>query len=298
METNSKAVNLSSGVMQMAATCARQCNASVIRPFAFRHLGGNPRRIYVAETACCILGRVVGPRLSVVMPVYNELPTMPEVLNRVLDVPIEKEVLIVDDGSTDGSAERGQDIARNEKAIRWLSNERHGGKGLALRTGFASATGEYVVVQDADLEYDPSEIPKLLDPLIAGHADAVYGSRFLVGDARKALSVQQYLANRLLTGLCNRLTGLRLTDMETCYKAIRRDLLQSIPLQEDGFGCEPEITCKLAQVGARVVEVSVSYAGRGYREGKKIRAWDGLRAVFCIVKYSRNLRLRRGQGRR
>ena len=223
--------------------------------------------------------------LSVVIPVYNEGSTLREIVARVQAVAIEKEILIVDDGSTDGSADIATEISRCHSNVRVLRHERNQGKGRALRTGFKFATGEFVIIQDADLEYDPADYPKLLNPLLRGYADAVFGSRFLTSSEHRVLYFRHYLGNRLLTFLSNLATDLNLTDMESCYKVFRRKLLQSIVLEENRFGFEPEITSKIAKAGARVYEVGISYHGRTYQEGKKIRPRDGLWALWCIAKY-------------
>ena len=224
-------------------------------------------------------------KLSVVIPVYNERSTLHEIVERVQAVRIEKEILIVDDASTDGSAEIATEISRRHANVTALRHERNEGKGRALRTGFEIATGDFVIVQDADLEYDPADYPKLLNPLLQGNADAVYGSRFLTSSEHRVLYFRHYLGNRLLTLLSNLATDLNLTDMECCYKVFRRDLLESIVLEENRFGFEPEITSKIAKAGARVYEVGISYHGRTYEQGKKIRPRDGLLALWCIVKY-------------
>ena len=221
-----------------------------------------------------------------VIPVYDEASTLREIVSRVQAVDIDKEVLIVDDASTDGSHEVARSAAGQWDNVRVFRQERNRGKGYALRTGFAHATGDFVIVQDADLEYDPKDYPKLLNPLLQDKADAVYGSRFLTGSEHRVLYYRHYLGNRLLTLLSNLATDLNLTDMESCYKAFRRTLLQSIVLEEDRFGFEPEITAKVAKAGARVYEVGISYHGRTYAQGKKIRPKDGLRALWCIAKYS------------
>lgn len=225
------------------------------------------------------------PRLSVVIPVYNEVDTLREVVKRVQAVGIDKEILIVDDGSTDGSQEVAGELASAAENVKALRHERNQGKGSALRTGFSHAIGDFVIVQDADLEYDPADYPKLLRPLVQGKADAVYGSRFLTGSEHRVLYYRHYLGNRFLTMLSNLATDLNLTDMESCYKVFRRDLLRSLVIQEDRFGFEPEITSKIAKAGARVYEVGISYHGRTYAEGKKIRPRDGLWALWCILKY-------------
>ncbi len=222
------------------------------------------------------------PTLTVVVPVFNEKDTVREILRRVRASPVDKEIVVVDDGSTDGTrellaAETGDDL-------RVILHEQNRGKGAALHTGFAAARGDVVIVQDADLEYDPAEFPTLLAPILDGRADAVFGSRFLSGPHR-VLYFRHRLGNGLLTFLSNLATNLNLTDMETCYKAVRRPLLQALPLVEKRFGFEPEVTAKLARTGARIYEVPCSYSGRTYEEGKKIGWKDGVRALWCIWKY-------------
>jgi len=236
--------------------------------------------------------------LSVVIPVFNEAATLRQIVQRIQALDISTEILIVDDGSTDGSDRIADELARQFENVQLLTHRRNFGKGRALRTGISHATGEYVIVQDADLEYDPNDYGKLLRPLMGGRADAVFGSRFLAGSEHRVLYFRHYLGNRFLTFLSNLTTDLNLTDMESCYKAFRRDLLQSIELEEDRFGIEPEITSKVAKAGARVYEVGISYHGRTYAEGKKIRARDGVWAIWCIVKYAlrRSKRWHRGTG--
>ena len=235
--------------------------------------------------------------ISLVIPVYNEKASLEELLRRVVAVDMPKELIVVDDFSTDGSrevlsrlAERGLPGLEgahpvNENRLQVLFQERNQGKGAALRRGFAAATGDVVVVQDADLEYDPQEIPRLVGPILDGHADVVFGSRF-IGETRRVLYYWHAVVNWGLTTLSNMTSGLNLTDMETCYKAFRRELIQSIQIEEDRFGFEPEITAKVARAGARVYEVPISYHGRTYEEGKKIGWKDGFRALYAIAKYS------------
>ncbi len=222
--------------------------------------------------------------LSVVMPCYNELSTIDTIVKRVLDSPYVAELIIVDDGSTDGTRERLQDF--DDHRVRVHLQEVNQGKGAALRTGFSLATADYVIVQDADLEYDPTEYPVLLSPLMRGDADVVYGSRFQSGRPKRVHLFWHSLGNRFLTTTSNMFTNLNLTDMETCYKAFRREIIQSIELEEDRFGIEPEITAKIAALRCRIWEVGISYAGRSYDEGKKIGWRDGVRAMICILKYS------------
>ncbi|MCD4824508.1 MAG: glycosyltransferase family 2 protein [Phycisphaerae bacterium] len=224
-------------------------------------------------------------KLTVVIPVYNEVGTIEDILAAVQAVPVEKEIVIVDDYSTDGTrgklAELGQ--AGN---VRVLLHEVNMGKGAALRTGFAAATGDIVVIQDADLEYDPAEYPRLIQPILDGKADVVYGSRFAGGESHRVLDYWHAKGNLFLTRMSNRWTNLYLTDMETCYKVFRREVIQAIDIEENRFGFEPEITAKLAAMRVRIYEVSISYEGRGFDEGKKIGVKDGFRALWCILKYN------------
>ena len=226
----------------------------------------------------------VAPCLSVVMPVYNEVGTVTEVIDRVLASPYTRELVIVDDGSSDGTSEVLGTVT--DPRVRVLQQPRNFGKGAALRRGFAAATAPFVLIQDADLEYDPAEYGKLLGPLLDGRADVVYGSRFYVSEARRVLYFWHSLGNRALTTVSNAFTNLNLSDMETCYKAFRREVVQSIHLREDRFGIEPEITAKIAAAGWRVYEVGISYSGRTYDEGKKIGWRDGVKAMYCVFRYS------------
>jgi len=223
-------------------------------------------------------------RLTVVIPVYNEVKTVESLLRRVREVPLRLEVIVVDDGSSDGTRDL---LPKLEGTLidRLVMHEHNRGKGAALRTGFAHATGDVVVVQDADLEYDPHELPLLLRPILTGKADAVYGSRFL-GGPHRVLFFWHSVGNRVLTLLSNMFTDVNLTDMETCYKMVRRELLQSLPLSANRFGIEPELTARLAQAGARIYELPISYDGRSYAEGKKIGWRDGVSALWCIWKYN------------
>lgn len=251
--------------------------------------------------------------LSVVIPVYNERASLMKTLDRVRRVPIRKEIVLVDDGSTDGSRGllRDMEAAANDdplNEIRFVFHERNRGKGSALRTGFSHITGDIVLIQDADLEYDPAEYPRLLEPILEDQADVVYGSRFLAqrgGQAhfagrtaqhepvldgskrRPSCSRGHYLGNRVLTKLSNLFTKLKLTDMETCYKVFRREVLDEVTptLQQNRFGIEPEVTAKLSRRNARVVEVPIRYSARGRRHGKKIRWRDGVNAIWCILRY-------------
>jgi glycosyltransferase involved in cell wall biosynthesis len=225
-------------------------------------------------------------KLSVVIPVYNECVTLRDVVERVLAVPLELEVLCVDDGSRDGSREILSALNRQYPQVQVFLQPRNMGKGAALRRGIQEATGDFVIIQDADLEYDPADYPLLLDPLIQGKADVVYGSRFLGAAPHRVLYFWHSVGNRVLTLLSNCLTNINLTDMETCYKVFRRDVIQSIPIEEDRFGFEPEITVKVAKRHLRIYEVGISYWGRTYEDGKKIGWKDGVRAVWCLLKYS------------
>ena len=217
------------------------------------------------------------------IPVYNEEQTIARVVGRVLEIPVSKEVIIVDDCSTDETRSILARIEQHDDVKVYLQNE-NAGKGAALRTGFEAATGDIIVVQDADLEYDSRDIPKLLPPIIKGESDVVYGSRF-IGDELQDESWIHRFGNGVLTGLSNLTTGLRLTDMETCYKAFRRDTLQSVEVEQNRFGFEPEITAKLAKRNATFSEVPIRYDARTYEEGKKIGVKDLINAVWCIAKY-------------
>ncbi|MGI8435559.1 MAG: glycosyltransferase family 2 protein [Chthoniobacterales bacterium] len=226
-------------------------------------------------------------KLSVVIPCYNERPTVAKLLAAVRLTPIESiEIIVVDDYSTDGTRELLEGECRSliDHLVLHPSNQ---GKGAAIRSGFARMTGDCVVVQDADLEYDPQEYPKLLDPVLRHGADAVYGSRFIGSDAHRVVYFWHMLGNRFLTLLSNMCSNLNLTDMETCYKLMRREIAQQITIEEDRFGVEPEITAKLARIpGCAIYEVGISYYGRTYQEGKKIGWRDGFRAIYAILKYN------------
>jgi glycosyltransferase involved in cell wall biosynthesis len=219
------------------------------------------------------------------MPVYNERATVAEVITTVLRQPAVSELIIVNDASSDGTRQVLEELKSNDSRIRVFHHEQNQGKGAALRTGIAHASADVVIIQDADMEYDPTEYPVLLKPILSGKADAVFGSRFIGSQEHRVLYFWHSMGNRFLTFLSNMFTNLNLTDMETCYKAVRREILQAIPIEENRFGFEPEITAKLAKKGVRMYEVAVSYHGRTYAEGKKINWKDGFQAIWCILKY-------------
>ena len=229
-----------------------------------------------------------GLRLSVVMPVYNEKDTVAESIRRVRAVPIPKQIILVDDGSTDGSREFLAGLETGDD-LEVHYHDRNRGKGAALRTGFAKATGDIVIVQDADLEYDANQFPCLIQPIVEGLADVVYGSRFTSGGPHRVLYFWHRVANRVLTTLSNMFTDLNLTDMETCYKVFRREVIEAIlpTLKQNRFGIEPEMTAKVARRGYRVYEIGVTYSGRTYEAGKKIGLRDAFKALWCIVRYWR-----------
>ena len=226
-------------------------------------------------------------KLSIVIPIYNEAATILDLLTLVaaVNIGMDKELVLVDDCSTDGSRDVLKNVAAAHPEWQILFHEVNQGKGAALRTGFAAATGDFVIIQDADLEYDPREYPLLLLPLIENRADVVFGSRFQGGGPHRVCFFWHYLGNKLLTTLSNMTTNLNLTDMEVCYKIFRREVLQKLHLKEDRFGFEVEITAKVAKGKWRIYEVPISYYGRTYEEGKKIGWKDGFRALWCIIKY-------------
>lgn len=226
------------------------------------------------------------PCLAVVIPVYNEAPTVAHVVKTVLAQPAVRELIVVDDGSNDGTWAALQPLARADGRIRLFRHEINQGKGAALRTGFAQATAPLVVVQDADLEYDPAEYSLLINPILAGKADVVFGSRFTGSSAHRVLYFWHSLGNRILTTFSNMATNLNLTDMEAGFKAFRREVIQKIRIQEERFGFEPEIVAKVSRLKVRIYEVAISYHGRTYAEGKKVGWQDGVSALRCIVKYN------------
>ena len=226
-------------------------------------------------------------KLSVIIPCYNELKTIDNIIEAVKNSPYRnKEIIVVDDFSTDGTRDKLKEIEKRNGVDKVIYHQFNQGKGAALRTGIKSATGDLVIIQDADLEYDPNEYDRLIEPIIQNKADVVFGSRFLGSDAHRVLYFYHRLGNGFLTLLSNVFTNLNLTDMETCYKVFRREIIQSIEIEENRFGFEPEITAKIAKLHCRIYEVGISYYGRTYKEGKKIGWRDGVRAIYCILKYN------------
>jgi len=228
-------------------------------------------------------------KLSVVIPCFNEVATIETVIQAVRNCGIQSlEIIVVDDFSRDGTRELLHKL--ESRVDRVIYHSKNQGKGAALRSGFAAATGDIVIVQDADLEYDPQEFPSVIEPILKGKADVVYGSRFVSGHPHRVVYYWHMVGNRFLTMLSNMFTNINLTDMETCYKAFRREVIQSIRIEENRFGFEPEITAKIAKMGCRIYEVGISYYGRTYQEGKKIGWKDGFRAFFCILKYNLSIK--------
>ena len=225
-------------------------------------------------------------KLSIIIPCYNEIATIAQVIAKIrsLDLPLQREIVVIDDCSKDGTREYLQTLEKDSD-IKVCLHQQNRGKGAALRTGFTSASGDIVLIQDADLEYDPTEYPKLLKPIVDGKADVVYGSRFIGGSEHRVLYFWHSVGNRFLTLLSNMFTNLNLTDMEVCYKVFRKSVLDKIVLTEDRFGFEPEVTAKISRLNCSIYEVGISYAGRTYAEGKKINWRDGFRAIYVIVKY-------------
>ena len=282
---------------------ANDSDATVSRPHSAEWF--ESLRQTLGDAACRQLGIYVIPPdllLSVVIPVYNEMEMLPALVDRVLAVPIRKELILVDDFSTDGSRDFLKSLEENnspvpgqsesqqqapENTIKVFYHDKNRGKGAAVRTGFSKVSGGIVIIQDADLEYDPAEYPRLLHPIVEGKADVVYGSRFLGDQPHRVLYFWHYLGNKFLTMLSNCFTNLNLTDMETCYKVFRRNVVQDIEprLRQSRFGIEPEITARIARRRYRVFEMSISYSGRTYEQGKKIGWKDGAKALWCIIRY-------------
>ncbi|MBT8520002.1 glycosyltransferase family 2 protein [Polynucleobacter paneuropaeus] len=227
--------------------------------------------------------------ISVVIPCFNEVSTIQQVINAVMKSPVSVgEIIVVDDCSRDGTVELLQKLSSQSanSVLKIFYHPKNAGKGAALRTGISQVTGDIVIIQDADLEYDPNEYSRLIEPILSGKADVVFGSRFMGGDAKRVLFFWHRLGNAFLTLLSNMFTNLNLTDMETCYKVFRREVIQKITIEENRFGFEPEITAKLSKLNCRIYEVGISYSGRTYQEGKKIGWKDGIRAIYCILKYN------------
>ena len=242
------------------------------------HLTSTKQDQNTSEQAC--------PCLSVVMPAYNEEATLALILEKMISVPHLLELIIVDDCSSDGTAAIAQEFAERHERIRYVRHEKNGGKTEALKTGFALTTGDIVIVQDADMEYDPDEIAEVIAPILSGRADVVYGSRFMVKKAARVLYFTHYIANKFLTFLSNCFTNLNMSDIETCYKAFGGDIIRKMVITSSGFGFEVEVTAKVAKLKCAIYEVPISYYGRTYAEGKKIGTKDGIAALFYIVRYN------------
>ncbi len=271
---------------QPAAPACPHCGAPLVEP-----RGPTPEQLrhMLGDWAARQLGLYPIPpdlRVSVVIPILNEKGTLGAILDRVRKVPVAKEIILVDDGSTDGTRELLKAL-ESQPDLHVLYHPQNRGKGAALRTGFSRATGDVVIIQDADLEYDPAQYPRLIQPIVEGVADVVFGSRFVPAGPHRVLYFWHFVANLVLTTLSNVFTGLNLTDMETCYKVFRREAIEAIlpSLKENGFGIEPELTAKVARRKLRVYEIGISYFGRTYREGKKIGLRDAFHALWCIVRY-------------
>ncbi|WP_437227246.1 glycosyltransferase family 2 protein [Planctomicrobium sp. SH661] len=272
-----------------------QQSPSAVNPPMYSQAWYESMRTLLGEGACRQLGIYALPEgftLSVVIPVYNERNTLPVLLERVRAVPIPKEIVLIDDCSKDGTREMLKEYAERDwndpmNRIAVTFHEKNQGKGAAVKTGMGKATGDVVIIQDADLEYDPSEIPRLLQPIVEDRADVVFGSRFLGDQPHRILYFWHYCGNKFLTTLSNCFTNLNLTDMETCYKLFKREVIHKIQpkLQQSRFGIEPEITARVARARCRIFEMSISYNGRTYAEGKKIGVKDGFKALWCIVRY-------------
>lgn len=262
--------------------------AEIICPWCNRVIRVESREQYITAPHGIdeILREKLGEvKISVVVPVYNEERTIRQVLDQLISLPFRKEIILVDDGSTDGTGECIRSVVQSHENVVYRRHEQNRGKGAALRTGFSMVSGDIVIIQDADLEYDPREFGKLLLPVLERRADVVYGSRFLTGPHR-VLFYWHYVANRWLTTLSNVFTNLNLTDMTTCYKVFRADILRDVQFKSDRFGFEPEFTAKVARRNLRIYEVGISYHGRDYTEGKKIRFRDAFVMLWCIIRYN------------